>query len=63
MKRTLAMVMSTCLLATSLVGCGSDNAKTEAPKTETPAEKVDVTADSVTLRFNWWAGMIVTQQH
>ncbi len=56
MKRTLAMVMSTCLLATSLVGCGSDNAKTEAPKTETPAEKVDVTADSVTLRFNWWGG-------
>ncbi len=56
MKKTLAMAMSTCLLATSLVGCGSDNANKETQKTDVPLEKVDVTAEPATLRFNWWGG-------
>ncbi|QEH68467.1 extracellular solute-binding protein [Cellulosilyticum sp. ST5] len=68
MKKALAMAMSTCLLATSLVGCGSNESKqpeassTPAPSTEAAAspeasaEAADPSAVSGTLRFNWWGG-------
>lgn len=68
MKKAFAMAMSTCLLATSLAGCGSNAPKqpeassTPAPSTEASAapeatpEAVDPTTVSGTLRFNWWGG-------
>lgn len=64
MKKALAMAMSTCLLATSMVGCGG-NTSTPADSTGaaegTPAasEAVDtssVLTDNAEIRFCWWGG-------
>lgn len=50
------MAMSTCILATSVVGCGSNTDATNNGGSTAPVENVDVTAESATLRFNWWGG-------
>lgn len=64
MKKALAMAMSTCLLATSMVGCGGNTKPAAADNTnaagETAAsEGVDtssVLTDNAEIRFCWWGG-------
>ncbi len=65
MKKALAMSLATCMLATSMVGCGGSK-KEEAPattasdtKTEAPKEEKKEEAKSdekVELRISWWGG-------
>lgn len=64
MKKALAMAMSTCLLATSMVGCGGNtttSAENAGAAEGTPAasEAVDtssVLTDNAEIRFCWWGG-------
>ncbi len=63
MKKALAMAMSTCLLATSMVGCGGNTStpagSTGAEGTPAASEAVDtssVLTDNAEIRFCWWGG-------
>ena len=57
MKKILAMSLTTCLIATSMVGCAGENKQTPVEqKTETPAVKAEETPKEVELRISWWGG-------
>lgn len=67
MKKALAMAMSTCLLATSMVGCGGDTSTTAnstpaategtaATENAGTADTSSVLTDKAEIRFCWWGG-------
>lgn len=65
MKKTLAMSLATCLLATSMVGCGGANKETSAASKETTVtekageeskEESKEEPKEVELRISWWGG-------
>lgn len=55
MKKSLAMALSTCLLATSMVGCGNSStpANTNA---DASAATGSNSSGSSEIRFSWWGG-------
>ncbi|PHV70960.1 ABC transporter substrate-binding protein [Sporanaerobium hydrogeniformans] len=55
MKKALAMSLATCLLATSMVGCGGKNDATTQKPVEGTTEGSS-TGDKVELRISWWGG-------